>query len=262
MQATVKQHYRPEEAPLLEELGDMLKKASDEYRPILSRFLNPREQFILESLKGRFEGIKVAYAGGFEVAERKRALVYPDYYQPQDADFQLALITVNYPLKFARLSHGQVLGSLVNAGLERDVLGDIVTDGQNFQFITQGNLASYFCNQVQSVGKIKVKLVQSDFDKLLTPLDEWEQISMTVTTIRLDAVISHAYHVSRQVAKELVKQKKVQVNWMLLEKPDYPLAVADIISVRRYGRIRLDQVMGPTKKSKQRLLVSILKKKK
>lgn len=262
MEIAVKQHYRKEEEPLLEELGEQLKRAQDEYRPILTRFLNPREQFILEQLKGRFNDVKVAYAGGYPEAERKRALLYPEYYQPVVTDFELALIEVDYPIKFAQLSHSQVLGSLVNIGLERQVLGDIITDGLRYQFVTQANLASYFCNQVQAVGKVRVRLNEVALEAVVTVLDEWQAETMAVTTIRLDAVISHAYHVSRQVAKEMVKQKRVQVNWMMVEKPDYVLAQADIISVRGFGRIRLDQLMGPTKKAKQRLAISILKKKK
>ena len=47
---------------------------------------------------------------------------------------------------------------------------------------------------------------------------------------------------------------------MLIEKADYTLDSYDIISVRGHGRIRLDEVLGTSKKGKLRLGVSILGK--
>ena len=110
------------------------------------------------------------------------------------------------------------------------------------------------------IAKIKVKLVELEPAQVIEPLDEWQQASITVTSLRLDAIIASCYHISRQRAKELIKSRKVQLNWMLIEKADYTLDSYDIISVRGHGRIRLDEVLGTSKKGKLRLGVSILGK--
>ena len=148
----------------------------------------------------------------------------------------------------------------MNSGLNRNVIGDIITDGKRWQVFTQTNMKDYFQSQIERIAKIKVKLVELEPAQVIEPLDEWQQASITVTSLRLDAIIASCYHISRQRAKELIKSRKVQLNWMLIEKADYTLDSYDIISVRGHGRIRLDEVLGTSKKGKLRLGVSILGK--
>ena len=61
------QHFRPEEASVIDSLN-----AKDEYRPILTHFLNPRQHFIADVLIGRFDDVKLKTFGGFSGSERKR----------------------------------------------------------------------------------------------------------------------------------------------------------------------------------------------
>jgi len=254
------QHFRPEEAPLVDEFLELIAQVQTEYRPLLTHFLNPRELYILRTLLGNNDEVKLQAEGGYENAERKRALLYPNYYEVELADFEIALLEIKYPQKFAQLNHGQILGTFVNAGLKRNVIGDIVTDGTSWQILVQANMYNYFQTQITKIANIKVQLELTSLEKVINPLDEWEQVTLTVTSLRLDNLIATCYHVSRQRAKELIKNHRVQVNWMLVEKPDYSLESYDIVSVRGHGRIRLDEVLGKSKKGKLRLSVSILGK--
>lgn len=52
----------------------------------------------------------------------------------------------------------------------------------------------------------------------------------------------------------------MRLNWAETQKPDYELDVADIVSVRGFGRIRLDEVGGRTKKDKIRVTLAVLQK--
>lgn len=85
----VKQHFRPDEGPLIDQIQDWLETVRDQYRPILTWFLNPRQRYILTTMVNQDDQIKVAFNGGFANAEMQRALIFPDYYQPQDSDFEL-----------------------------------------------------------------------------------------------------------------------------------------------------------------------------
>lgn len=257
---TIYQHFRAEERPLVDEFMALIAQAQTEYRPILTHFLNPRERYIIQTLLGNSDELKLEARGGYLAAERKRMLIFPSYYEPQASDFEVTPLEISYPQKFAELSHGQILGTLANSGLNRNVIGDIITDGERWQVFTQTNMKDYFQSQIERIAKIKVKLVELDPAQVIEPLDEWQQASITVTSLRLDAIIASCYHISRQRAKELIKSRKVQLNWMLIEKADYTLDSYDIISVRGHGRIRLDEVLGTSKKGKLRLGVSILGK--
>ena len=107
MDSNILQHFRKDEEPLISQLSDYIMQVENEYRPILTHFLNPREQYIAQSLIHKNQDVKVSFSGGYENAERKRAIFYPSYYEVQDDDFNLELIMIKYPVKFTSLTHGQ-----------------------------------------------------------------------------------------------------------------------------------------------------------
>ena len=97
----IKQHFRPEEAPLIDQVNDWVATATGQYRPVLTAFLNPRQRYIAQTIANRVDEIKLASDGGWSGAEMQRLLFYPTYYQPTAADFDLQLLTVdvNVPLQ-------------------------------------------------------------------------------------------------------------------------------------------------------------------
>ena len=53
-------------------------------------------------------------------------------------------------------------------------------------------------------------------------------------------------------------KKLVQVNYHMVDKSDYTVQVGDLISVRKFGRLRLLQDKGQTKKEKKKITVQLL----
>ncbi|KRK40471.1 RNA-binding protein [Loigolactobacillus bifermentans] len=260
MDQAVYQHFRKDEAPFIDQVGSWLQEVSDQYRPYLSDFLDPRQQYIVEAIIGEKGDVRYTFAGGYEAAERRRVLIYPDYFQPEAADFELQLFEIRYPQKFATLSHGKILGTLVNAGVDRGVFGDIMTDGERWQFVVEASMAHYIAEQVTKIGRVTVHLDPCDYRQLLRPKDAWTLEHVTVTSLRVDALISAVYNISRQRSKALVENGKIKLNWQAFERPDFELGLLDIISVRGYGRIQVRELLGKSKKEKYRLLLGVLRK--
>lgn len=260
MADSITQHFRSEEAPFVESATGFIQQASDEYRPILTHFLNPRQQYILSTLVNRDTDLKLMLNGGYNGAEMKRAIVYPDYVEAASLDFGLNLFEIEYPTKFTQLQHGQILGSILGAGIDRQVLGDIITDGVRWQVFTTDEMSQYIASQVDRMGKIKVRLVSQPMTESIVPLDAWEEESTTLSSTRLDSIIATGFHLSRHHAKELIEAGKIQLNWTPFEHPDYQLAYQDVISVRGFGRVRLISVDGVTKKDKLKVTLSVLHK--
>ena len=113
---TIYQHFRSEETSIIDELSSLMTQAATEYRPILTEFLNPREVYIAQMLLNTEPDLKMKTDGLLQGAERRRVLFYPEYYEPNETDFELALIWIKYPLKFATLKHSQILGALTHIG--------------------------------------------------------------------------------------------------------------------------------------------------
>lgn len=260
MNDNVFQHFRPEEHPFIELARDWLSQVSINYSPVLTPFLDPRQLFILKSLIGKQDDIQLTVDGGHQDAERSRVLLYPDYYTPTQVDFELALVEIHYPTKFAELSHGQILGSLMGIGLKREYYGDILTDGFRWQFFVQQDMLNFVMTQLDKVGKVKVKLTECELDQIVEGSDTWFPETITASSLRLDVIIATVFKFSRQRAKVLIEGNKVKVNWVTVTKLDFPIDSLDVISIRGFGRIRLEEVKGRTKKDKIRLDIGVLRK--
>ena len=60
MDSNILQHFRKDEEPLISQLSDYIMQSENEYRPILTHFLNPREQYIAQSLIHKNQDVKVS----------------------------------------------------------------------------------------------------------------------------------------------------------------------------------------------------------
>ncbi|TNV69384.1 RNA-binding protein [Trichococcus shcherbakoviae] len=256
----VYQHFRKEEQPFIDSAQSWITQAEETYSPYLTDFLDPRQQYILEMMVGKKGEIHVQFYGGYEAAERKRGIICPEYFSPTQSDFEMELTEVVYPSKFASLTHGKILGTLIGTGMKRELFGDILSDGTRWQFLLASNIASYVHSQVTKIGKVSVRLEKRTYTDLITPIDDWTIVHDTVSSLRLDTVIAAIYNISRQRAKELVTSGKVKLNWAAFERPDFELGLLDIVSIRGYGRIQIKAIEGKSKKDKWRVEFGVLYK--
>ena len=256
----VYQHFRKEEQPFIDMVESWVVQVQQQYAPHLTDFLDPRQQYIVEMVIGKRGEVRAQFYGGYESAERKRALIYPEYFEPTEEDFNLLLVEINYPEKFTTLSHGQILGTLVGSGLRRDMFGDIMSDGVRWQFYVSESVRDYILSQVTKIGKTTVRLEEKKYTELLISIDDWAIEHDTVSSLRIDTLISSVYNISRQRAKELVSGGKVKLNWAAYDRPDFELGIRDILSVRGYGRIEIREIEGKSKKDKWRVELGVLRK--
>lgn len=260
MDTNVYQHFRTEEYPFIDAVQDWIEQVQMQYAPYLTDFLDPRQAYILETFVRQTADLKFQFYGGYQHAERQRCLIFPDYYEATSKDFEIKLFEINYPTKFATLSHGKVLGTLVSTGIKREFFGDIISDGVNWQVFVASEVSSFVQLQVTKIGNVSVRLEEKSYTEILLPKDNWTEERTTVSSLRLDTVISSVYNISRQRSKQLIETGKVKVNWTEAARPDFVLDLLDIVSVRGFGRLQIQGLEGTTKKEKIRLLLGVLRK--
>lgn len=251
---SIYQHFRMEEKEFIDQVLNWKDQVENTYAPKLTDFLDPREQLILKSIIGQHSGILVDLFGGTPDAERKRALIFPDYYESDEDDFQICLFEVDYPKKFVTLEHPQVLGSLMSLGLKRGKFGDILFEDDRIQFVVSEEIEDYVRLQLESIGRASVTLNKKLFAEAIQSSDEWKECSVTSSSLRLDTVISAIYNLSRQKSQAYIQQGLVKVNWTLIENPAFECKVGDMISVRGQGRSKIMEIDGKTKKEKWRII--------
>ncbi|OLN22850.1 RNA-binding protein [Domibacillus antri] len=253
------QHFRPEEKEFIDKVVEWKRQVMEIYAPKLTGFLDPRERQIIRSAVGSDEDVRVSFFGGTAEAERQRALIHPDYFEPADTDFDVVLHEIDYPEKFASISHPQILGSLMGLGLKREKFGDIITDGSRYQLFVVKETADYMYMHLGHVGKVPVKLMEKPFQEAIQQHEEWREQSVTVSSMRLDAVIGSLPSMSRQKAQQLIKGGAVKVNWKSVENPSFECEEQDVLSIRGSGRMKILSIDGQTKKEKWRMTLGILK---
>lgn len=256
-QAGLFQHVRPDEMAMRDRLVSLAATAANEYRPVLTNFLDPRSQ-VIATLAAEQAGVHMQANGMFTGAEWARVLFYPDYYEVQADDFVLQLLEVRYPQKFEQLRHSDILGALMNSGIVRNVFGDIVGDSGRWQFVTSKQMAGFFTMNIDRIGRGKVEL--TPVTAPLHPHSDWQERELLLSSLRLDELVAAAFSLPRVRSKDLVQRGSVQVNWHDEKRADYQIAPSDMVSVREHGRVSLDQLLGLTHKEKWRAVIRVIDK--
>ena len=246
-----------EELMLQKRLIELSRLAYNRGIVTFSDFLNLNELNILHSTsKNQFLSQYKTY-GGYDFSERQMAAFLPDalYY---DYDYPIQIIEISPVNKrFAEeLNHRDYLGAVMNLGIERCKIGDIIAeDGKAFLFVKE-EMADYIADHLTQIRHTSVKTAfVPEFHADYEP--RYEEIKGTVPSIRLDTVLSLAYSVSRSKLTAQIEAGKVFVNGKLITSNGYRLKENDIISVRKMGRISYRGILSETKKS--RFMISIRK---
>lgn len=247
------QHFRPEEKGFIDQVLNWRSFVERTFTSKLTDFLDPREQHILKMVIGNHADLKVEFFGGSKNNERKRALLMPGYETAEQNDYQISLIEAEYPAKFYTIEHPQVLGTLMALGVKRGKFGDILIQDKRVQFFACEEVSDYLLLNVQSIGKASVQLAIRDLENALYSEEEWKEEILTVSSLRLDTVISGIYHLSRQKSQALIQHGLVKVNWTQMENPSFECQEGDMISARGYGRMKILTIDGKTKKEKWRI---------
>lgn len=255
------EYFRPEEERFIQRMEELFLRAEQKKYFQVTSFLNQREQYILENISHNYPETDLYFNGGGYKNERQRAIIAPKYYQLEKNDFQIQAISIRYAEKFNKLKHSQILGALVNLGIDRNSYGDIITDGHNWQFFVIDTMSELVVEQVKRIGSNSVSLHEINSDQLLLPTDDYELMNIVSRSFRVDSIIASVFNFSRQTGKDLIANGKVTVNWIKTNKTDYFISINDVISVRGYGRVKINEIYGQTQNSKWKLSVSAIKKK-
>ncbi|MBB2507619.1 hypothetical protein G5S33_01011 [Staphylococcus cohnii subsp. cohnii] len=218
---------------------------------MLTSFLDPRGQYILNVIVGSFQDLEVTFYGG-PFAERQRAIIAPDYFQPEVEDFEIILFEIDYPQKFVTLQHQHVLGTIMSLGIERDQLGDIVVD-ESIQFTLTKQLESYIILELNKIKGATVKLNAIPIKDMIQSKENWHSFETTVSGLRLDVVLKEMIRKSRSISKQLIEKKRVKVNHTIIDSADFQLDKGDLLSIQGYGRVMVVDIGGKTKKDKTRI---------
>ena len=237
-------------------ITDMIR-LSEKRGTVYSLFLDGREMNTARELLER-SGCGYKFYGVFNEADRQMLCIYDSdgYFEPEREDFPITLLTFRYRQE-NKLTHRDFLGAFMSLGIKRETVGDIAV----FEGVAQAAVADTAAELIESVvckiGSVGVRCTRDSLDNALQKKQDYREITGTVPSLRLDAVVSTALGLSRAKAAEIIKAVGAEVNFEEKHDCSYNLKETDVFSVRRYGKYRLSAVSGITKKG--RIHITILK---
>ena len=174
--------------------------------------------------------------------------VYPEYGEAESEDFPITAITLLYR-KEDKITHRDILGSLMGLRIKRDSVGDIlVGEGKSAVFL-RSSVAGEVTSALTKVGRAGVKL-QEGYDGSIHIEQKIQEISGTVASMRADCILSLAARISREKSAQLIKNVGIEIDHMPKNSPKIPLEEGCTFSVRGYGKFKLLSVDGTTKKDR------------
>ena len=217
--------------------------------PVCTDFLSPQEQAAAERLL-RMLGAEEGYLfwGGYEDAERRQLHFLPDWQSEPDGESIRFLRCTFY--EAGRLTHRDFLGSLMGLGLTREKIGDILVSDQSADIAVSQSVADHLLREWTAAGRTALHVAEIGADEVHVPVQQTKVLRDTVSSLRLDSVLSVGFSTSRGKASEAVESGRVQVNWTDCQKPDRLLHQGDVISVRGAGKCKLTEVGGTTRKGR------------
>ena len=240
----------PEDRILLAKLWDKMQAGISRNIPAHSCFLTPRELEMARYLFGTPEGLCVF--GGHRDAERQMLIYLPDYmdesYFMTDASPIICLRAKFY--EGDNPTHRDFLGALMGAGIAREAVGDICVGKGCCDFFVTEEIAPYLLENFNSAGRTKFHLAVIPLADAYIPEPDVEIIKDTVSSLRLDSIISAGFRMARSKASDAIIAGKAAINGLPCEKPDKQVSEGSKISLRGSGKMKLYQINGQTKKGR------------
>jgi len=223
-----------------------------------SHFLDLSAQTALKRIAGKLPPAGLTLFGGQTGCERVIACFGDPGMLGYEPDYPVTCLhAVSSGRQFAgKLTHRDFLGALMGLGIERELIGDIVVRENEAWIFCLKSIAPYLLDHFIQAGRNGLNVTETEAPPagdLFRTRDETVQVSGE----RLDAVVAHAFRMSREDAQGLFAAGKVFVNGEECSKSSREPHSGDIVSVRGFGRFRYGGTVSTSKKGKLNVLVSM-----
>ena len=239
---------------LLERICDLAERVNTRGVCLFSDFLTPAQQALIDKVSELERLCDISFYGGYEGAVRKVAVLRPkDCYYEEEPPIEILTVKCVW----GNTSNRDLLGAIMALGIKRGVLGDIADSAKPPFIVCQSKMAQYLIDELKSAGRCSLEL-ERGWDGIL-PEPDYENITATVASMRLDCVVAEAFAMSRALAAKLIKGEKVSLNYLVENSVCREVKEGDIISARGYGKAEISTQGGQSRKGRTFLEIKRLK---
>ena len=126
----------------------------------------------------------------------------------------------------------------MGTGIVREKIGDIIVLGERgAQVIVIPEIANFLETSLIQVRSVPVKTKSIDLTELKVRPPNKKELTTVEASLRLDAIASFGFKMSRGKMSDAIKNGNVRVNWKEIFQASYNLKTGDLVSFRGKGRL-------------------------
>ncbi|MEG4519917.1 MULTISPECIES: photosystem II S4 domain protein [unclassified Microcoleus] len=232
---------------------DQAEQAIKTWEVTLTDFLSPPELADTLTVFKRLTDVEVVAWGGYPQAERQRIAIARSDIPIDSASVNVAAVEIAGNFLFDTASHRDFLGAMLGTGIVREKTGDVIVLGERgAQAIVMPEMVEYLEMSLQQVRSVPVQTRRIELSELKIREPKKKEMTTVEASMRLDAVASAGFAMSRSKMADLIDSGDVRVNWKDVTQASYNVKSGDLIAVTGKGRLEVGEV-AVTKKERYRV---------
>jgi photosystem II S4 domain protein len=232
---------------------DLADQAIKNWEVVLTDFLSPPELVEIQQQLGRLTEVQLVAWGGYPQAERQRLAIARSEIPLEQSQVDVAALDIAGNFLFDPASHRDFLGAMLGCGLVREKTGDVIVLGERgAQVIVVPEMMEYLETQLTQVRSVPVKTQRIDLSELKIREPKKKEMTTVEASMRLDAIASAGFGVSRSKMTDFISAGDVRVNWKDISQASHQVKSGDLIAIRGKGRLEVGEVTV-TKKDRYRV---------
>lgn len=220
----------------------------------VSEFLDPYGYTVAETVAAHFDRLKLASDGGYQGAERVKAVFSDEDFEGK-VIYGITALAIVWDKRYYQISHRDVLGSLMALGIKREVTGDIVMNAEGCHLLIDAAMRDFIIANLTRIGSAPVSLTEVSLEAVAAREEKMKEIRTTVSSLRLDAIAAAGFGTSRTKMAAEIDADKLKVNWQEAKSSAQSIKAGDVVSMRGRGRLEVCEILGQTKKGRYSVLL-------
>ncbi len=232
---------------------DQAEQAIKTWEAVQTDFLSPPEYSEVQQVFGRLTEIHAIASGGYPQAERQRLAIARTELPLDSNQVELAALEIAGNFLFDLATHRDFLGALLGTGIVRGKVGDIIVLGERgAQAIIVPEMVEFLEMNLKQVRSVPVKTQPISLGELKVREPKKKEMTTVEASLRLDAIASAGFGMSRSKMADLITAGDVRVNWKETTSASHPVKEGDLIAIRGKGRVEVGEI-AITKKDRYRV---------
>ena len=250
-----------EEKIILAKLNDKIRLCKTKNKLVNTEFLNMYQENIIRKELERIKAKNYILTGGYSEAESKILIMYPEKITEEIAKENITniikVIKIQLPNEQkGKYQHRDYLGTIMQFGLERERIGDIIVYEDEAYVIVLSENAQYIKDSLQTTKKFKKSKIEIiDIDQMKVKKPEFEEIKIILNSQRLYNFISEICKISISETTRLIESELVSINCKIETKQTKTVETGDVLIIRGKGKFIVSDFLDINRKGKQVVIV-------